>query len=160
MNEERKIQLIFLILIFINLSTEIFILIYYGWMTKAIKIVFIIFFCLKIVIYIFASLMILEVYIKVVILPFAFLLHLTSNVIYLIILSINLGKFIKYWKYCSYLIADFDYNLHFERRCELYNINNNCRYLYQYICLYDSSQDFKKIILRIKLKLMVLFVCQ
>ena len=75
-------------------------------------------------------------------------------------LSVNLGKFLKYWKYCPYLITDLDYNLHFERRCELYNINNNCRYLYQYICLYDSSQDFKKIILRIKLKLMVLFVCQ
>ena len=124
MNDERKIQLIFLILIFINLSTEIFILIYYVWMTKAIKIAFIIFFCLNIVIYIFLSLIILNIYIEAIV-PFALLLYLINNLIYLIILSKNLGKFIKYWKYCPYLITDFDYNLHFERRCELYNINNN-----------------------------------
>ena len=73
--------------------------------------------------------------------------------VYLIILSVNLGKFIKYWKYCPYLITDFDYNLHFERRCELYNINNNSRYLYQYICSYDSSKDFKKNNLKNEIKI-------
>ena len=153
MNDNRKIQLILLIFIFINLSTEIFTLIYYVWMTKAIKIAFIIFFCLNILIYIFLSLIILEINIKVVIVPFAFLLYFMNNVIYLIILSINLGKFIKYWKYCPYLIKDFDYSLHFERRCELYNINNNSRYLYQYICSYDSSKDFKKKNLKNEIKI-------
>ena len=143
MNDDRKMRLIFLILIFINLSTEIFILIYYVWITKAIKNAFIIFFCLNIVLYIFGFLMILNIY-KESIIPFAFLLYLINNIIYLIILSVNLDKFIKYWKYCPYLITDFDYNLHFERRCELYNINNNSRYLYQYICSYDSSKDFKQ----------------
>jgi len=151
MNDERKIQLILLIIIFINLSIEIFILIYYVWMTKAIKITFIIFFCLNVVLYIFASLIILNINVESIVpVPFAFLLYLMNIVIHLIILSINLGKFIKYWKYCPYLITDFDYSLHFERRCELYNINNNSRYLYQYICSYDSSKDFKKNILKTK----------
>ena len=59
----------------------------------------------------------------------------------------------KYWKYCPYLITDLDYNLHFERRCELYNINNNSRYSYQYICSYDSSKNFKKNNLKNKIKI-------
>ena len=29
-----------------------------------------------------------------------------------------------------------------KRRCELFNINNNSRYSYQYICSFDSSEDF------------------
>ena len=61
----------------------------------------------------------------------------------LIILTINYTKFKSYWKYCPYLLSDIKYNNHFERRCELYNINNNSRYSYQYICSYDSSKDFK-----------------
>ena len=30
-----------------------------------------------------------------------------------------------------------------KRRCELYNIYNNSRYKYQYICSYDATEDFK-----------------
>ena len=30
-----------------------------------------------------------------------------------------------------------------KRRCELYNIYNNSRYKYQYICSYDAAKDFK-----------------
>ena len=109
-------------------------------MTKAIKITYIIFFCFSIVCYIFSFLTFIKIYDASVFIGFLFL----NYVIYLIILSVNLRKFLNYWKYCPYLITDFDYNLHFERRCELYNINNNSRYLYQYICSYDSSKDFKK----------------
>ena len=147
---DRKIKIVFLILLFINLSTEIFILIYYVWMTKAIKVAFIIFFCLNIGFYILTFLFILQIT-DIIVSPFIF--YLMNNLIYLIILSVNLGKFKKYWKYCPYLITDFDYNLHFERRCELYNINHNSRYLYQYICSYDSSKDFKKNNLKKEIKI-------
>ena len=30
-----------------------------------------------------------------------------------------------------------------KRRCELYNIYNNSRYKYQYICSYDVAKDFE-----------------
>ena len=83
---------------------------------------------------------------------FLYIYFPTIFVVYLIILSLNIIKFFKYWKYCPYLIKDLDYNLHFERRCELYNINHNSRYLYQYICSYDSSKDFKKYYLKYKIQ--------
>jgi hypothetical protein len=58
-------------------------------------------------------------------------------------MSINISKYKYYWKICPYLIDDF-YNIeYYDRRCELYQINNNTRYKYQYICSYDSSKDFK-----------------
>ena len=58
-------------------------------------------------------------------------------------LSFNLGIYeTNFLKNCPYLLNKLDYNFHLERRCELYNINNNSRYSYQYICSYDSSKDF------------------
>ena len=157
---DRKSRFFLLIVEFIYLSTEIFELIYNIWMSKAIKISFIIFFCFNIIYYIFFFLYILKIYkkegiIKVLIhiICIPFLLYILNYVIYLIILSLNISKFLKYWKYCPYLITDLDYNLHFERRCELYNINNNSRYSYQYICSYDSSKDFKKHNLKNKIKI-------
>jgi hypothetical protein len=41
-------------------------------------------------------------------------------------------------------MSDLDYNKHYKKRCELYNINKNSRYSYQYICSYDSSKEFKR----------------
>ena len=61
----------------------------------------------------------------------------------LIIITINYRKTEKYWKNCPYIINDLKYDLHIKRRCELYNININSRYSYQYICSYDSSKEFK-----------------
>ena len=60
----------------------------------------------------------------------------------LIILLINVTKFSNFWRNCPFIISDLDYNLHLNRRCELYNINNNSRYSYQYICSYDPSKEF------------------
>jgi hypothetical protein len=112
-------------------------------MTKAIKITFIIFFCLNLINYIFGFLYLIKKLHKEEMCILLFL-YIFNYIIYLIILSVNIRKFLKYWKYCPYLITDLDYNLHFERRCELYNINNNSRYSYQYICSFDSSKNFKK----------------
>ena len=56
-----------------------------------------------------------------------------------IILSINLVKFKEYKKQCPFNIK-FDTN--YEKKCELFNINANSRYKYQYICSYDASNVF------------------
>ena len=61
----------------------------------------------------------------------------------MIIITVNYRKTKKYWKNCPYIINDLKYNLHLRRRCELYEININCRYSYQYICSYDSSKEFE-----------------
>ena len=61
-----------------------------------------------------------------------------------VIMCINLSKYVNYWRNCPFVISDLDYSLHYNRRCELYNINYNSRYSYQYICSYDSSKDFEK----------------
>ena len=47
-----------------------------------------------------------------------------------------------FWINCLFTITG-DYNLHNKRRCELYNINYNSRYLNQYICSYDPYEDFE-----------------
>ena len=57
----------------------------------------------------------------------------------LIILSINLMKFKEFRKECPFNIK---FNENYEKRCELFNINTNSRYKYQYICSYDASTDF------------------
>ena len=63
-------------------------------------------------------------------------------IIHLIIITFNFNKFKLYYKNCPYTIRDLEYSLHIQRRCELYNIYNNSRYSFQYICSYDSSKDF------------------
>ena len=59
-----------------------------------------------------------------------------------IYITLIIKYYFEYWKNCPFTITD-DYNLHYQRRCELYNINENSSYLYQYICSYDPSGDFQ-----------------
>ena len=50
---------------------------------------------------------------------------------------------LQYYKInCPFSIAD-ELSEHYKKRCELYNINNNSRYLNQYICSYDPTKDFR-----------------
>ena len=70
-------------------------------------------------------------------------IFLVVIILEIIILGINLGKFSKYWINCPFTIDDPYEKLHYKRRCELYNINSNSRYRYQYICSYDSYKDFR-----------------
>ena len=64
----------------------------------------------------------------------------------IIVLGVNLSKFSNYWKNCPFTINEPYENLHYKRRCELYNINNNSRYKYQYICSYNAYKDFTYVI--------------
>ena len=57
----------------------------------------------------------------------------------LILIYINSFIFEIYLYYCPYLYNDNNYSMHYKKRCELYNINKNSRYKYQYICSFNSS---------------------
>ena len=70
------------------------------------------------------------------------LIFFLLSFIFGIILFINLLRFEKFIKNCPFYLDKLDYALNFDRRCELYDTNNNSRYSYQYICSYDSSKDF------------------
>ena len=63
-----------------------------------------------------------------------------------IINNYNESNYNKYLKNCPFTfnsnITNFNESIYGKRRCELYNINLNSRYKYQYICSYDASQDF------------------
>ena len=47
-----------------------------------------------------------------------------------------------YKKNCPFTLTD-ELSEHYNKRCELYNINKNSRYSNQYICSYDPTNDFK-----------------
>ena len=123
------------------------------WTTKAIFVLFCLYFTFSCVRFIHTfSLFIIACFDKckklfdkmITIFGLFFCLFIIFWIFELIILTINYTKFKSFWKDCPYLLSNFEYNIHFERRCELYNINHNSRYSYQYICSYDSSKDFKK----------------
>ena len=58
--------------------------------------------------------------------------------------EINYGKYIDNcpFTFNSDLIL-FNESIYEKRRCELYNINLNSRYKYQYICSYNASENFE-----------------
>ena len=57
---------------------------------------------------------------------------------------INYGSYIKNCPFTfNTNITTFNQSIYGKRICELYNINNNSRYKYQYICSYNASEDFK-----------------
>ena len=49
--------------------------------------------------------------------------------------------YINYMNNCPYNLSNADYNLHLQRRCELYNINYK-QNLLQYICSFNAELDF------------------
>ena len=55
----------------------------------------------------------------------------------------NYHYYNEYFRYCPFLLSNYTYSLHFERRCELYNTYNNSIYSKQYICSYNTTKDFK-----------------
>ena len=73
-----------------------------------------------------------------------FLIMIISEII---ILGENLYNFSNYWINCPFTINESFSNYHYKRRCELYGINYNSRYKYQYICSYNSFKDFKHVYL-------------
>ena len=64
-----------------------------------------------------------------------------------IIDNLNINNYEKYIKNCPFTFNSdlifFNESIYEKRRCELYNINLNSRYKYQYICSYNASENFK-----------------
>ena len=54
--------------------------------------------------------------------------------------SIFYVNYFNYKKYCPFSFSGLDYGLHLKRRCELYNIDNESNYPFQYICSDDESK--------------------
>ena len=73
------------------------------------------------------------------------LIFLFLVIFFYIIFLINIFRFQKFIINCPFCLDKLDYDLNFDRRCELYDINYNSRFSYQYICSYDSSKDFTNI---------------
>jgi len=53
---------------------------------------------------------------------------------------IFLADYLYYETFCPYTFSGIDYKLHLERRCELYNINKENFYPFQYICSYNETK--------------------
>ena len=77
--------------------------------------------------YLFTILIGFSLFIK----PFIILENIDAN--YLKECPFTFGKELTHHKILNYE----------KRRCELYNVYNNSRYKYQYICSYDATEDFK-----------------
>ena len=64
-----------------------------------------------------------------------------------IIIFLNERNYQKYIKNCPFTfnidLLSFNESIYGNRICELYNINTNSRYKYQYICSYNAFEDFK-----------------
>ena len=73
------------------------------------------------------------------------LIFLFLVIFFYIIFLINIFRFQKFIINCPFCLDKLDHDLNFDRRCELYDINYNSRFSYQYICSYDSSKDFSNI---------------
>ena len=109
------------------------------WTTLALKILTYIYFAFLLIgflIIIIAFLRREKIYIAVII------LKMFTYAFGLIILSVNIDIYRKYLKQCPYRLNKLSYSKNLERRCELFNINRNSRYAFQYICSYNSSKEF------------------
>ena len=64
-----------------------------------------------------------------------------------IIKMLNGSNYDNFIKNCPFSLSTelkfFNQSFYEKRRCELYNINMNSRYKYQYICSYNASESFK-----------------
>ena len=138
---KRLFQFIFLLIGLIFYSHLILTLYYTIWISKAILITYKVSFYLLTVCYFFILLLELPYIgnkITHLINEYGMITYLTIFLITIaleiIILGVNLSKFSNYWINCPFTINESFSNYHYKRRCELYNINENSRYKYQYIC--------------------------
>ena len=148
-NKFRIIILIFGIFFFL---VNIFTLIFTIWTTKALAILFYICIFFILIFYIYFLLIETNLNIKcltklreqpVELFIIFDLIFVFFCIFEFVVMCVNISKYANYWRNCPFIISDLDLSLHYKRRCELYNINNNSRYAYQYICSYDSSKEFE-----------------
>jgi len=157
--EQATELLIYKLLLIIKLLLYILAFIFCIWTTKLIKVLFYLTFvyvsfsCIYLFIYTYISFDLKFNYIrnsKLFKCTFYLFEKLNSILNIVIILSNNLyylnyTHFEKYLKNCPFtLSSDLNNTFYYEKnRCELYNIYNNSRYRYQYICSYNASKNFE-----------------
>ena len=141
---------------FIYISFHFFTLIFCVWTTKQIKTLFSICFLLIIIaciyinicIHFFFNIRIVYIINNVICYEITSFFLMLSEVIFLIVIFVtvilikdyNYNNYETFLKNCPFtLTSEFPYE---NRKCELYNINKNSRYKYQYICSYDASDEF------------------
>ena len=70
-----------------------------------------------------------------------------SSVVIIVVISVYFISFhflIEYFNYqtdCPFIYNNISYNLHINKICELYNINNTSLYPYQYICSFNLKKE-------------------
>ena len=148
MERENKIKIIIWIIELICFIIDILIFSFSLWLTKKIKIFYIIYFSLSCIFFLCRTLFItiflffkkkwlnILIILNIIIISFSIIFWIFG----LLILIYNYIEFNNYYRNCPY--NNNELNLQLKRRCELFNINNNSRYSYQYICSFDSSEDF------------------
>jgi len=53
-----------------------------------------------------------------------------------------MADYLYYQTFCPFTFSGIDYKLHLKRRCELYNINKENIYPFQYICSYNETSVY------------------
>ena len=135
---------------------------YSVWATKLIKILYNMFMILIFVIVIYSLAFICIFFIKQKMISYNYkifkyfikIFHNSNNILYIaitivsqLLINYNDYKYSAYIDYCPFTLTSDLYSnnsSYFEtKRCELYNIYNNSRYKYQYICSYNPYDDLK-----------------
>ena len=158
---EKRDLLIYKLFLLFQLLVFVFVLIFCIWTSKFMKIIFYLnfafgaFICIYSFIFVYISLDLKIDYSHYTkLFKFSYNLFGKLNaflqvfvVLSKLICSINDFYFTKYNKNCPFTLSSdlFSNNNTYyeEHRCELYNIYNNSRYKYQYICSYNASKDFQ-----------------
>lgn len=150
MNNEKLLIIILIMNIYIFFS-DIFTSIVIIWTSKTIKILFFLYFCFSCINFFCISYIVINFVLhkencllNKIILKFPLLLLLSKLffIFEILLLYANSLKFTEYFVNCPYLFKNLNNSPSLDRRCEQYGININSRYLYQYVCSYDSSKDF------------------
>ena len=141
-----------MIISFFYLLDSLFLLIFCIWTSKVIKILFIISFILLLFSNIYSFIFLFFI------IDFNYgykckisgenLLYISYFIIKIYIyfsvfaITANYIIYSEFLKNCPFTLSDLDYHLHVKRKCELYGININSRYKYNYICSYNAYKDF------------------
>jgi len=155
--ESFYLKLIYISYIFIDVIS----LLYCLWVENLAKVIFLISTIILIIIYIFSIIYIyikidldinliknnkcqrlfrkLFIFLNVILIPPIVISRTLLNV------TINLPGYYEYLKDCPFTLF-YNESHHEDRVCQLYNINNNSRYKFRYICSYNASNYQKNII--------------
>ena len=137
--------------------------IYTIWSSKLLKSLFytcfipLILISIFFIIYIYSSFNLKPLFIlnHLIFFKYAITLFILEEKIFIILLSslnfiyiYNKSNYRNYIQNCPFTfdsdLISFNESIYEKRRCELYNINMNSRYKYQYICSYNASENFEK----------------